>query len=98
MDNLEVCEMLINSLCKKDAKTDEGLTALHFAVAYRRYAICRLLLHEGAKIHVASHSGITPMTVAVEHHNAALVQILIEHGYNLDRPYKYVKKDILKFF
>ena len=88
MDNIEICEMLINSLCEKNAKTDEGLTALHYAVAYRRYSICRLLLRERVKIHARSNSGITAMTVAIEHHNAAMVKILIECGYRLDRPYR----------
>ncbi|XP_076448878.1 uncharacterized protein LOC143285460 [Babylonia areolata] len=89
MDNIEICEMLINSLCDKNAKTDDGLTALHFAVAYRRYAVCRLLLRERIKVHARSNSGITAMTVAVEHHNATMVKILIEYGYRLDRPYRW---------
>ena len=50
MDNLEIVEMLINSMCDKNAKTDDGLTALHYAVAYRRYDICRFLLQERVKI------------------------------------------------
>ncbi|KAK7114601.1 putative ankyrin repeat protein RF_0381 [Littorina saxatilis] len=89
MDNIEICEMLINSLCEKNTKTDDGLTALHYAVAYRRYAICRLLLQEMVKIHARSNSGVTALTVAIEQHNPAMVKILIENGYRLDRPYRW---------
>ncbi|KAK7505757.1 hypothetical protein BaRGS_00003028 [Batillaria attramentaria] len=89
MDNLEICQMLINSLCDKHAKTEDGLTALHFSIAYRRYDICRMLLHERMKIHARSNSGVTGMTLAIEHHNPAMVRILIEYGYKIDRPYRW---------
>lgn len=89
MNNLEICQMLINSLCDKHAKTDDGLTALHFAIAYRRYDICRMLLHERLKIHARSYSGVTALTLAIEHHNPAMVRILIEYGYKIDRRYKW---------
>lgn len=36
MDNLEICKVLVNSLCDLSYKTEDGFTALHYAVAYRR--------------------------------------------------------------
>lgn len=88
MDNLEICQMLVNSLCDKNAKTEDGLTALHYAVAYRRYDICRFLLSERIKVHASSCNGVTSMLIAIEHHNAAMVRLLIQYGYKLDRPYR----------
>ncbi|XP_041355028.1 ankyrin repeat and SOCS box protein 2-like [Gigantopelta aegis] len=89
LNNKEICECLINSLCNIQAKTEVGLTALHFAVAYNRYEICELLLQNRIKINVATKYGVTAMTVAIEHHNAAMVSLLIKYDYKLDKRYKW---------
>ncbi|XP_061180289.1 putative ankyrin repeat protein RF_0381 isoform X2 [Saccostrea echinata] len=88
-DNKEICELLINSLCKLHAKTTSGLNALHYAVAYRRYDICELLLENGIKINSKSPSGVTAMTVAVEQQIPAMVKLLLEYGYRIDKKYKW---------
>lgn len=89
MDNLKIVEHLVNALCKIQCRTDDGFTALHFAVAYKRYEIAEYLLHNEIKIHAKSNYGITPMTVAIEHRNPAMVKLLVEYGYKMDKRYKW---------
>ena len=89
MDNKDIVELLINALCKIQAKSEDGFNALHFAVAYRRYEIAEILLKNEINIHAKSNFGITPMTVAVEHDNPAMVKLLIEYGYKMDKRYKW---------
>ncbi|XP_062569296.1 putative ankyrin repeat protein RF_0381 [Saccostrea cucullata] len=88
-DSKEICELLINSLCKLHAKTTSGLNALHYAVGYRRYDICELLLENGIKINSKTPSGVTAMTVAVEQQIPAMVKLLLEYGYRTDKRYKW---------
>lgn len=89
MDNMKIVEHLVNALCKIQYRTEDGFTALHFAVAYKRYAIAEYLLQNEIKIHAKSNIGITSMTVAVEHRNPAMVKLLIEYGYKMDKRYKW---------
>jgi len=89
LENMEICDLLVNSLCKIQAKTDDGLTALHYAVAYRRYEICEYLLKCGIKVNSSSNNGVTAMTVAIEQHNPFMVRLLIEFGYKMNRKYKW---------
>ena len=98
LNHKEICECLINSLCNIQAKTEVGLTALHFAVAYNRYEICELLLQNQIKIHSSTKYGVTAMTVAVEHHNAAMVRLLITYGYKLDKRYKWKETPLEQAF
>ncbi|GFN77014.1 ankyrin repeat domain-containing protein 1-like [Plakobranchus ocellatus] len=89
MNNIEISDLLINSMCNINAKTEEGLTALHYAVAYRRYDICELLLQSRIKVHAKSNHGVTAMTVAIEQHNPHMVRLLIQFGYKLDKSYSW---------
>ncbi|XP_052815245.1 putative ankyrin repeat protein RF_0381 isoform X2 [Mya arenaria] len=89
MNNKEIVEHLINALCKIQAKTNDGFSALHFAVAYKRFEIAEYLLQNEIKIHAKSNNGITPMTVAIEHRNPAMVKLLVEYGYKMNKRYKW---------
>ncbi|XP_035829420.1 putative ankyrin repeat protein RF_0381 [Aplysia californica] len=89
LNNLEICDLLVNSMCKIHAKTEEGLTALHFSIAYRRYEICEYLLKSGIKVNACSNHGVTAMTVAIEQHNPYMVRLLVQFGYKLNKPYKW---------
>jgi len=89
MDNMKIVEHLVNALCKIQHKTEHGFTALHFAVAYKRYKIAEYLLTNEIKIHAKTNHGITAMAVAIEHRNAAMVKLLIEYGYKMDKRYKW---------
>ena len=95
MNNKEICEMLLNSLCKLQAKTEIGMNALHYAVNLCRYDICEILLENGIKIHSKSNSGLTAMTIAIESHNAAIVRSLLRHGYKMDKKYKWKETPLL---
>ncbi|CAH1780541.1 unnamed protein product [Owenia fusiformis] len=89
MDNLEIVDMLCNSLCNMEAKTEDGLTALHYAVAYRRYDITEYLLENSVKIQAETHQGVTAMAISVEHFLPAMCRILIEFGYKMNKAYKW---------
>lgn len=89
MNNMKIVEHLVNALCKIQSKTEDGFTALHFAVAYKRHEAAEYLLQNEIKIHAKSNYGITPMTVAIEHRNPAMVKLLIEYGYKMDKRYKW---------
>ncbi|XP_067941805.1 putative ankyrin repeat protein RF_0381 [Watersipora subatra] len=85
LDNLPICQVLVNSLCNLSYQTEEGFTALHYAIAYRRYSIVEFLLENKINMHATSHGGITPMCVAITHSNPAMVRYLIMHGYNMNK-------------
>lgn len=89
MDNIQIVQHLVNALCKLEAKTEDGLTAIHFAVAYRRYDITEFLLQNEIRIHAKSNHGITAMTVAIEHQNPAMAKMLIEYGYKMNKRYQW---------
>ena len=81
--------MLVNSLCDMDARTEDGLTALHYAVGYKRYVIAHKLLANKIPIKAKSTRGVTAMTVAIKQHNPAMVHLLVTHGYNPDRKFDW---------
>lgn len=70
-------------------KSDCGLTALHYGIAYCRYEIVEILLKNGAKIHAKSNAGWTPMTIAIHQSNAAMCRLLIQYGYKMDKKYSW---------
>ena len=72
-----------------DARTGDGLTALHYAVAYRRYGIAHTLLNNKIPIRAKSSKGVTALTVAIEQRNPAMCKLLIEHGYNTNRKFDW---------
>ncbi|CAG2203405.1 unnamed protein product [Mytilus edulis] len=88
-DNKEIVQLLLNSLAKMKSKSENGLTALHYAVAYKRYDICEVLLEHGAKLHARTNSGVTALAVAIENHNPAMVRILLDYGYKMDKKFKW---------
>ncbi|XP_064641327.1 ankyrin repeat domain-containing protein 29-like [Lineus longissimus] len=89
LNNIEICDMLMNSLCNIKAQTNDGLTALHYAVAYRRYDIVELLLESKITMYAKSHHGVTALSVAIDHHLPLMVKILIEFGYKISRRYAW---------
>lgn len=89
INNKDICEVLINALCKLHTKTETGMNALHYAVAMCRYDICGLLLESGMKVHSRSNSGVTAMTIAIEMHNPVFVRTLLKFGYKMDKKYKW---------
>lgn len=82
-------ELLLNCLAKMKSKADGGITALHYAVAYRRYEICEILLENGAKVHAKTKSGLTALAIAIENHNPAMTRMLLDYGYKMDKKFKW---------
>ncbi|KAI8795849.1 ankyrin repeat protein [Biomphalaria glabrata] len=89
MNNLDICQLLINNLCNLHAVIENGCTALHIAVVLRRYEICELLLESGSKVNAKSKAGVTAMTIAIEQHNPYMVRLLLQYGYKMDRQYSW---------
>ena len=81
-DNWKICDMLINSLCAINARTTAGCSALHYAVAYRRYDIVQLLLQNRIPVHQPTLHGVTAMSLAIENHLPLMVQLLMQYGYD----------------
>ena len=81
--------MLLNSLCEKEAKTVDGFTALHYAIAYRRYALAEMLLENHVDKMATSNNGATPMVIAIEQQNPAMCRLLIEYGYKMNAPLEW---------
>ncbi|XP_074646427.1 uncharacterized protein LOC141902548 [Tubulanus polymorphus] len=91
LNNLKICELLVNSLCHIEARTESGFSALHYAVAYRRYDICQFLLEQKIDLHGQSRNGVTAMTLAIAHQVPRMVSILIQFGYSFEKKYKWAE-------
>ena len=89
MGSYEICDVLINSMCKIQMKTEDGFTALHYAVGYRQYAIVDLLLENRIRVNVKSRNGATAMTIAIREQLPVMCRKLIEWGSDLDRKFKW---------
>ena len=94
MGNLEIVDLFANSLCNLEARTEDGFTALHYAVSYRRYAITKYLLSIKSDLHAATNHGATCMTMAIQQHNPVMCRILIENGYEMDREYAWQERPL----
>lgn len=89
LNNADIVDILLNSLCDMEARTEDGFSALHYAVAYRRYAIAKKLLVNKIPIRAKSKRGVTAMAVAIQHHNPVMVSLLVEHGYNPNKKFDW---------
>lgn len=89
LNHTEICEALIDAGCHVNAKTSDDVTALHYAVASRRYDICHFLLEKGAEVHAETNHGITAMAIAVDHQNPTMVKTLASFGYDLNATYRW---------
>ncbi|KAF6034775.1 hypothetical protein EB796_006912 [Bugula neritina] len=67
-DDIKMCQLLVKSLCNINHRTQEGFTALHFAVAYERFAAIMntvqclnkqlLFLHSMFLLNIMFYSGV----------------------------------------
>jgi ankyrin repeat protein len=64
------------------AKTDAGLTALHYAAFKGNLAMVRLLLEAGAPVNVADDRGLTPLMMAAnsKSEDPDVVRLLLDRG------------------
>jgi len=79
----EACvRLLVEHGADAKAKTDAGLTALHYAAFKGNMAMVRLLLEAGAAVNVADDRGLTPLMMAAnsKSKNPDVVRLLLERG------------------
>jgi ankyrin repeat protein len=64
------------------ARTDAGLTTLHYAAFKGNLTVVRLLLDAGAPVNVADDRGLTPLMMAANswNKNPEVVRVLLERG------------------
>lgn len=62
------------------ARSREGHTPLHLAVAGRRLEIAKLLVESGAEVDARRGGGGTPLHSAAQNGDARLVRFLLDHG------------------
>jgi ankyrin repeat protein len=62
------------------ARSQEGYTPLHIAVAGRWFEISKLLVESGAEVDARGEDGATPLHSAAQNADARLVAFLLDHG------------------
>lgn len=85
-DRIEIVKALIEAGADVNARTNEGVRALHFIAGSRRNEpeIVRSLIRAGADVNAKSDFGWTPLMAAVREGNVDVVRILIEAGANVN--------------
>ena len=83
--NIDICNLLLNSMCKINSQSSDGFTALHYAILLRKHDICKLLLNHRVKVHIESHKGFTALALAIHEHLPELCLMLLESGYNINK-------------
>jgi ankyrin repeat protein len=76
----EIIEMLLAAGANVSLKTDEGNTALMFAVVEKNVESVNLLLQAGAAINERNESGETALFGAVRQDEKEIVKLLLAHG------------------
>jgi ankyrin repeat protein len=80
------CEACVRLLMEHNAdakaKTDAGLTALHYGAFKGNLTMVRLFLGAGALVNVADDRGLTPLMMAAnsKSKNPDVVRLLLDHG------------------
>ena len=83
----------INRLISKGAdifaETDQGVTALIFAVSNNKTKVAKLLIDFGSDVNKVTTQGETPLLIAVKNDNAEIAEALIRAGADIDAAGKY---------
>lgn len=78
----------INRLISKGAdifaETDQGVTALIFAVSNNRTKVAKLLIDFGSDVNKVTTQGETPLLIAVKNDNTEITEALIRAGADID--------------
>jgi len=67
-----------------DAKDDNGLTALHFALSRRQFDMAKHLIKEGADVKIQTTNGFSTMQFAAIGGNLELIKLLVDNKAEID--------------
>lgn len=86
----EAIELLIEHGLDIHYKNREGLSALDFAIKYRRPDIITLCKEQGISLTNSTRkSGLTPLMLAASFNDTELMKLLIQEGADIDTKDKY---------
>lgn len=74
---------LIDMTSDVDARTENGLTALHIACGFGKYHLVRVLIEAGADVNARDKTDSTPLHFAVQGSNGA-IKLLVEAGADVE--------------
>jgi hypothetical protein len=77
---LIIIKLLLERRADPNVQTDDGYTALHFAVHAGSKDVVETLLAHGASVNVKNKSGETPLAVARKLRKASIAELLRKHG------------------
>ena len=77
---LALTERLLGSKADVNAKQQDGMTALHWAVYHNRTGLTKKLIAAEADINCNTDFGISPLTIACQNGSEAIVRLLLNHG------------------
>jgi ankyrin repeat protein len=88
--SLEAIELLIEHGMDITYTNKEGLSALDFAIKYRREDIIKLCKKSGISLTKSSRkSGLTPLMLAASFNDIELMELLIKEGASLEQKDNY---------
>ena len=77
----DVVKLLLANKAEVNAKTNDGLTPLHQAVAQGGYKeVAALLLANKAEVNAKDNNGRTPLAWALHFNHEDLAELLRQHG------------------
>lgn len=88
--NFKAVEFLLNKKADANAKTLNGMTAMHFAAMSGQTDIIKLLLAHQAKVNVATtNEGWTPLHLAAQFGQKEAVQLLLDNNADINAKTRY---------
>jgi ankyrin repeat protein len=86
-DDVSDAKILIQHGLNIDAKDNNGVTALHWAIGKDKTPLAKFLIEKGANVNLSIESmkgleGITPLHLAAGHGNLELVKLILSKGAN----------------
>jgi len=75
--------LLIAAGCKLDLVTQDGATALFYAVLLNKLDLVEAICARRANLEISSHEGVTALSLAAEKGHADVVATLVKYGANI---------------
>lgn len=80
LNQSKICLILLANSCPVDAKDNEYLTPLHYAVLNGQLELCKVLIDHGAFVIAQREDGLTPLHIAAEYDHYDVAELLLEKG------------------